>query len=329
MTLRFDVFARRLGRSVAVLLLTGGAVVGTIPAAPAAPLQDLQEIPMWPAGPPGSAQFATPQEVLERSKNPAVKDRAVLAITKPELIVYRPERPNGTALLVTPGGAYQRVVIDKEADEIAPRFTQAGVTMFRLVYRLPGQAQATDAPLMDAQRAMRLIRANAAEWGLDPSRVGILGFSAGGHLAAQLATNYDRPVYAPVDEADKQSARPDFLALGYPVISMDESITHAVSRKELIGEKASPDTIAAYSNETRVTPNTPQAFLFHADDDADVPVGNSLAFYQALRKAGVPAEMHIFRQGGHGFSLRFAVGLPAAQWPDLMLTWMKSIKMLP
>ena len=295
----------------------------------AAPLQDRQEITLWPKGPPGSAQFPMPQQVLERSKDPAIKDRAVLAITTPDLLVYRPAKPNGTALLVTPGGAYQRVVIDKEADEIAPRFTDAGVTIFRLVYRLPGKAQATDAPLMDAQRALRLIRANAAEWGLDPARIGILGFSAGGNLAAQLATGYERKVYEPVDAADQVSARPDFLALGYPVITMDERFTHAVSRQELIGDQPTPETVAAYSTERQVTAATPQTFLFHADDDADVPVVNSLLFYEALHKAGVPAEMHIFRQGGHGFSLRFAVGLPVAQWPDLMLTWMKSIKMLP
>lgn len=295
----------------------------------AAPLQDRQEIALWPKGPPGSAQFPIPQQVLERSKDPAIKDRAVLAITTPDLLVYRPAKPNGTALLVTPGGAYQRVVIDKEADEIAPRFTDAGVTIFRLVYRLPGKAQATDAPLMDAQRALRLIRANAMEWGLDPARIGILGFSAGGNLAAQLATGYERRVYEPVDAADQVSARPDFLALGYPVITMDERFTHAISRQELIGDQPTPETVAAYSTERQVTAATPQAFLFHASDDADVPVANSLAFYDALHKAGVPAEMHIFRQGGHGFSLRFAVGLPAAQWPDLMLAWMKSIKMLP
>jgi acetyl esterase/lipase len=329
MMLRLNVLTPRLGRPVAVLLLIGGAVLGIVSVASAAPLENLQEIPMWPNGLPGSARFPATKEILERSKDPAVRDRAVLAITNPELLVYRPEHPNGTALLVTPGGAYQRVVIDKEAAEIAPPFTQAGVTVFRLVYRLPGMGQATDAPLMDAQRAMRLIRANAAEWGLDPARIGILGFSAGGHLAAQLATGFDRQVYAPVDEVDRLSARPDFLALGYPVITMDEAFTHAISRRELIGETPSTEAITAYSNEQHVTRNTPQAFLFHADDDADVPVTNSLVFYQALRRAGVPAEMHIFRQGGHGFSLRFAVGLPAAQWPDLMLNWMRSIKMLP
>ncbi|PWC31079.1 alpha/beta hydrolase [Azospirillum sp. TSO35-2] len=297
--------------------------------ASAASLENLQELTLWPKGPPGSASFPMPQQVLERSKDPAIKDRALLAITQPSLLVYRPAKPNGTALLVTPGGAYQRVVLDKEADEIAPRFTDAGVTVFRLAYRLPGKAQATDAPLMDAQRALRLIRANAADWGLDPARIGVLGFSAGGHVASQLATGYERKVYEPVDAADQLSARPDFLALGYPVITMDERFTHAISRQELIGDTPSPETIAAYSTERQVTAATPQAFIFHANDDADVPVANSLAFYDALRKAGVPAELHIFRQGGHGFSLRFAAGLPAAQWPDLLLAWMNSIKMLP
>ena len=157
----------------------------------------------------------------------------------------------------------------------------------------------------------------------------MLGFSAGGHLAAQLATRPDRPVYAPVDDADRLPARPDFLALGYPVISMGEAITHAISRRELLGPAPTAEAAAAHSNETQVTRDTPPSFLFHATDDADVPVANTLAFYQALHRAGVPAEMHVFARGGHGFSLRFAVGLPAAQWPDLMLTWMRSIRAVP
>ncbi|MFC0201228.1 alpha/beta hydrolase [Paracoccus rhizosphaerae] len=153
-------------------------------AAHAEPLTDRMQIEVWPDTPAGPATFEEPQEIRERSEDPAVKDRAAFNITTPDLMVYVPDNPNGSAMLVTPGGAYARVVYDKEADEIAPALNEAGITVFRLLYRLPGGGQATNAPIADAQRAMRLIRTNAAEWGLDASRVGVLGFSAGGHLAA-------------------------------------------------------------------------------------------------------------------------------------------------
>ena len=295
----------------------------------AAELRDEQVIAMWPKGAPGSAQFAEPQVTTERSKDPKVMDRAVSNIVEPELLVYRPEKPNGTSVLATPGGAYQRVVIDKEALELARRLNQDGITFFRLVYRLPGLGQAPDAPLMDAQRAMRLIRVNAKDWGLDPARIGLMGFSAGGSLAALEATGFDRKLYEPVDAADAVSARPAFLALGYPVISMDPAITHGISRDELIGKAPSPERVAAYSAERHVTSALPPTFLFAAGDDDVVPIANTLVFYEALRKANVPTELHLFAKGGHGFSLRFAVGLPAAEWPALFVNWTRSIKMMP
>ncbi|MBB5694002.1 alpha/beta hydrolase [Muricoccus pecuniae] len=315
--------AALLAIALLALGLTGAG--GAHAVAPA----DGQEIPLWPADPPGSARFAAAQEVIERSRDPGIQDRAVLNITRPQLVIFRPERPNGTALLVTPGGAYQRVVIDKEGEEVARRLNRDGITVFRLVYRLPGGGQATDAPLMDAQRAMRLIRHNARDWGLDPQRIGMLGFSAGGHLAAQLATGFERRVYQPQDAADALPARPDFLALGYPVISMDPAITHAVSREELLGKTPLGELVEANSPERHVSKALPPSFIFGASDDDAVPVANALAFYGAAARAGVPAELHLFRQGGHGFSIRLVAGMPAAEWPGLLVNWMRSIRMAP
>lgn len=307
----------------ALMMLVLGSGAG------AAPLTDRQQIEIWPGGPTGSATFEAPQEIRERSKDPAVKDRAAFNITTPDVLVYKPERPNGAALLVTPGGAYARVVYDKEADEIAPALNAAGITVFRLLYRLPGGGQATTAPLADAQRAMRVIRANAAEWGLDPGRVGVLGFSAGGHLAAWLAAAPGLAAYAPVDAADSLSARPDFLALGYPVITMEEGVTHPQSREELLGKTPDAAALESHSIERLASADMPPTFVFAANDDVDVVPENSLRLASALRAAKVPVELHLFQQGGHGFSLRFVRGLPAEEWPNLLTTWLKAAKMLP
>ncbi|MDE1147833.1 MAG: alpha/beta hydrolase [Azospirillaceae bacterium] len=290
--------------------------------------------PIWPADGvgPGSEKLAIKEAVVERSADPAtLNDRYTLGITRPHLALYRPDHPNGTALLVMPGGGYRWVVVDKEGDEIGRRLSAAGITVFVLTYRLPGEGHdhAADVPLQDAQRALRLIRARAAEWGVDPRRVGAMGLSAGGHVAASLGTRYNAPVYTPRDAVDQQSARPDFLALVYPVASMDPAIAHKGSRAQLLGESPTPAQDAAYSTERAVTAQTPPTFLLHADDDPSVPVENSLRFYAALHAAKVPAEMHIFQRGGHGFGLRGAQGLPAAVWPDLYIAWVRGLGMMP
>ncbi|MBB6250336.1 alpha/beta hydrolase [Nitrospirillum iridis] len=289
--------------------------------------------PIWPAGTgPGSEGVAMTETVVERSADTTVlRDRYTLGITRPHLSLYRPAHPNGTALLVMPGGGYRWVVVDKEGDEIGRRLSAAGITVFVLAYRLPGEGHAhgADVPLQDAQRALRLIRARAAEWGVDPHKVGALGFSAGGHVAGSLGTRYDASVYAPQDAVDQQSARPDFLALIYPVASMDPAIAHKGSRTQLLGEAPTPAQDAAYSTDRTVTARTPPTFLVHADDDPSVPVENSLRFYSALRAARVPAEMHLFQKGGHGFGIRGATGLPAAAWPDLYIAWVRGLGMMP
>jgi acetyl esterase/lipase len=224
---------------------------------------------------------------------------------------------------VIPGGGYVREVIDKEGFELGHRMARSGVTSFVLRYRLPGEGweRASDVALQDAQRAMRVIRAGAAGFRIDPARVAAIGYSAGGHVAASLATRHADQVYAPVDGADALPARPDLSALMYPVIAMSKPVAHAGSRAALIGEAASPELEAAYSPHLHVSASTPPTFVVHAWDDATVPIGNSLGYLQALHAANVPAEAHLFEEGGHGFGIRGAVGKPAAAWPDLLLAW--------
>ncbi|WP_372782814.1 alpha/beta hydrolase [Phenylobacterium sp.] len=239
------------------------------------------------------------------------------------MTVFRPARPNGAALLIAPGGGYIRVVIDKEGFEVGHRLAAAGITCFVLRYRLPAEGwdQAADAPLQDAQRAMRLIRAGAARFGVDPKRVAAMGFSAGGHVAASLATRHQARVYAPVDAADALEARPDLSALMYPVIDMARPFAHPGSREALLGRPPAPGSEAAYSPHLHIDRSTPPTFLVHAWNDTSVPAENSLNYLAALRAAKVAAEAHIFEEGGHGFGLGLARGKPAAAWPELFLSW--------
>ncbi|WRL52525.1 alpha/beta hydrolase [Luteimonas sp. R10] len=331
------------------------AIATTPVAADESAAEAASRIWLWPGRTaPGSEKAASRQAIVERSADPALPDRIVTGVTEPYLVAYWPPRPDGSALLVIPGGSYQRVVLDKEGTALVPAFAErGGVTLFVLRYRLPGDGpqDERDAPLADAQRAMRLIRAHAGEWHLDPARIGVIGFSAGGHVAASLGTRFDDRVYAPVDAHDAASARPDFMALVYPVIDMGvgtrcaavdhgtpgpvaagaerkrdlcEPVFHAGSRERLLGAAPSPEHVAAYSLQTRVRADTPPAFLLHAADDDAVPVENSLVFHHALRRAGVPAELHVYPHGGHGFGVRGTVGTPLALWPELAMAWMRA-----
>ena len=211
------------------------------------------------------------------------------------------------------------------------RLSRDGLSVFVLTYRLPGggHALASEVALQDAQRAVRLVRKNAAAWGLRADRVGVMGFSAGGHVAASLGTKYDRKAYEPVDEADALSARPDFLALVYPVVSMEGGVTHDVSRQELIGAEPSASAVEEHSLDKHARPDMPPTFLLHADDDSAVNPENSIRLYRALRANKIPAELHIFRKGEHGFAVRFTKGLPVAVWPDLYVAWVRNLGMIP
>jgi acetyl esterase/lipase len=287
---------------------------GFTPAVAATSPSGAESLALWPGTAPGSENVTAEQEVIERSKDPAVKDRAVIGIVRTTLELWRPERPNGTAVIVLPGGAYQRVVMDKEGIEMGQRLNRDGLTVLVLAYRLPGggHARAADVPLQDAQRTIRLVRKNAQAWNLDVERIGVMGFSAGGHVAASLGTKHDQKVHDLVDDSDALSARPDFLALVYPVTSMETGVTHDVSRKELIGAAPPPAAIEVHSLDRQAQPDMPPTFLLHADDDPAVDPENSIRFYRMLRASKVPAELHIFHKGGHGFGLRFTQDLPVA-----------------
>lgn len=311
-----------VSRLLALLLLVASpAVAGESPFAPGH-----EVISIWPSAAPGAERATAREEVVERAKRSAdLRDRIVKGVTRPTLTVFRPRHPNGLALLMAPGGGYAWVVMDKEGYETAERLAASGVTVFVMTYRLPqeGWTAGPDAPLQDAQRALRLIRARAADFAVDPHRVGVIGFSAGGHVAGMLTLAFDRPVYAPLDAADQVSARPDVSILVYPVATMDQAFAHKGSRRNLLGEAPTSDQVRAYSLEALTRPDAPPVMLIHALDDASVPPENSLGLLAALRAARVPVEAHLFEEGGHGFGLRFAVGRPAAAWPDLVLAWLK------
>ena len=282
-----------------------------------------ETIDLWPRQAPGAPARLPVETVKERSQDPAFNDRYVFGISRPRITVFRPERPNGAAILITPGGGYSWVVIDKEGYELARWFAARGVTAFVLFYRLPheGWAAGPDTPLQDSQRAMRLIRHRAKSYGVDPKRVCAMGFSAGGHVCADLLSRFAAKVYAPVDAADRLSARPDLAAPIYPVVSMTLPTAHAGSRKNLIGENASPERERAHSPHLNIPADAPPTFLLHAEDDLSVVVENSLLLRRALLARKVPVETHLFADGGHGFGLRLARGRSAEGWQDIFWAW--------
>jgi acetyl esterase/lipase len=282
-------------------------------------------IALWPAGQvPGERGTPRAPHVVERSTDPALPDRYIDDVDAPYLVVYRPARPNGTGLLVIPGGGYQRIVLDKEGTALVPAFVeQGGITLFVLRYRLPAGRSDRQAALADAQRAMRVIRADATRWQLDPARIGVMGFSAGGHVAARLSNGFDTPVYPHADAVDALSARPDVALLIYPVIDMGPH-AHTGSRERLLGPHPDAALATRFSMQDQVRADTPPTFLVHAQDDTVVSVHNSLVYYQALLRAGVSTEMHLFPSGGHGFGVRIPAASTAAQWPGLALRWIPS-----
>lgn len=282
-------------------------------------------MPLWPAGQVPNQHTSNEKEIWERTE--------IIRIAKvqtPEMAVYLPANRSATgqAVVICPGGGYGMLAWDWEGTDIAAFLISKGIAAFVLKYRLPdAKSQPTPylAPLQDAQRAMRMVRANAAQWNINPKKVGVMGFSAGGHLAATLATHFDAGDGNTADSIQRQSCRPDFAILMYPVISMSKPIMHAGSRNNLLG--AAPDSSLAlqYSNELQVNSETPPTILFHATDDKGVPVENSLLFYQACKNAGVPVEMHIYPTGGHGFGLAVGKGY-LGTWPDRLTEWLRSLK---
>lgn len=243
---------------------------------------------------------------------------------KPTLTVFLPpaDKANGAAVVVCPGGGYGHLAITYEGYDIGRWLNDHGVAAFVLKYRHRGTGYGHPAPLDDAQRAIRTVRARAKEFRVDPGRIGILGFSAGGHLASSAGTHFDAGDADAKDPIDRASCRPDFMILCYPVISFTTPYAHAGSRKNLLGDAADPKLVEKFSNELQVTPETPPTFLWHTDADTGVPSENSVLFYLALRKAKVPAELHIYEKGRHGLGL--AEKQPgAARWPASAIDWMR------
>lgn len=284
--------------------------------------------PIWPQGEaPGAAGSGALPHSEDLGAGLGYADRAVSGIRTPEITVWPVAEPNGCGLLIMPGGGYWRVMVDREGSVLAPALNAKGYTLFVMTYRMPGDGhqEQADAPLADAQRAIRTLRARAAEWGMDAQRIGVLGFSAGGHLAAALGTRHHLSLAAPQDEWDRLSARPDFMVLLYPVISMQHPIAHSGSRQRLLGDRPDATAIAHYSLENAVNADTPPTLLIHAIDDPSVPVENSLVMLASLRKQQIPVEAHLFELGQHGFGIRGAQGLPARIWPTLMDNWIQQL----
>lgn len=228
-----------------------------------------------------------------------------------------------TAVIVFPGGGYGHLAMGHEGTEIAEWLNARGITAFVLKYRMSSTGHRHPVPMMDAQQAIRTVRAKAKEYKIDPKRIGVLGFSAGGHLASTVGTHFDDGKPGSDDPIERVSSRPDFLVLAYPVISLKESFSHGGSRKKLLGEEPDPALVENLSNETQVTARTPPTFIFQTTEDKSVPAENAVAFYLALRAAKVPAEMHIFQNGPHGKGL--AKDFPGtSKWPELCELWLKN-----
>ncbi|MDW6001789.1 alpha/beta hydrolase [Vibrio mangrovi] len=298
---------------------------------PQTPLQTLRQLetsctvqPIWPVTlPPGTC----PPEVTERTLSPDIPDRIITGVQNPECMVFHPETPNGIGVVVFPGGGYMKLAIDNEGIAVAKTLVTMGYTVFVCSYRFPGEGHefGSDTPLADAQRAIRWVRHHAEQWSL--RYVGIMGFSAGGHLSGQLLTRYSETFGTTTDEIDQHSARPDFAALIYPVVSMREDNRHQGTMERLLGNVPTQEQIDRYSVEYHIHTDVPPCFLLHAADDDAVSVNNSLLLWQALRNHHIPVDMHLFGQGKHGFGINKAKHLPAGEWPQLFHRWLTCQKL--
>ncbi len=277
-------------------------------------MRERSVIPLWPEGVPG----ARPDQGPER-----VEDGRIRNVSEPTLTVYAPaaDRANGTAIVIAPGGGYELVSARREGEQYAQWLATLGVTGFVLKYRL--REHGHPAPLRDVLRAIRLVRANAGSYSVRPERIGVMGSSAGGHLAACAGTLFDHPLGRTGSELDEVAARPDFLVLMYPVIAMEGPAAHAGSRTALLGPAPSPETVELVSPERQAGPRTPPTLLIHTQADQSVAVENSILFYQALNRAGVPAEMYLYENGEHGMGMRQGLGT-ASGWPRRAEEWLQA-----
>jgi acetyl esterase/lipase len=296
-------------------LVAGALLAGSANSLFAAPhIPSAAVIPLWPEGVPDAKPGLGPEHIDDgRTSN----------VSEPTLTVYGPavDRPNGTAVIVCPGGGYVRLSTQREGEQYAAWLGTLGITSFVLKYRM--QEFGHPAPLRDVLRAVRIVRSRAARYHIRPDRIGVMGSSAGGHLAASAGTLFDHPLGRTGAELDKVSARPDFLMLMYPVITMEAPAVHAGSRKALLGANPTAEDVQLMSVEKQVTAATPPTLLIHTQEDQTVPVENSILFYQALTRAKVPAEMYLFEHGSHGMGMRAGLGT-ASDWPKRAEEWLKA-----
>jgi acetyl esterase/lipase len=311
---------RRMLVAVVACLMCAGAFAQQPAAANNAPLQSID---LWPAGAPADSGSAP--RGPERVGQTGTGVGAVSNISEPRMVIYRPPQPNGTAVLIIGGGGYFRIGIGNESEPTAQWLAALGITPVILYYRLPSNGWKAVAPFQDGQRAMRLLRARAGELGIDPHRIGVIGFSAGGNLAGILATRSGDAFYPPVDAADQQSARPDFAGLIYPVSSLQPPYDTTRSVRELTTQS---DAVTAYTVQLHVTHDTPPTFIAHAADDPIVHVGSSLALFEVLHQQQVPVELHVFEKGGHGWGLG-QPGTLVAAWPRLFMSWAREHAFVP
>jgi acetyl esterase/lipase len=281
----------------------------------------VETLNVWPDGVPGAIENKDYKEELV--KRPDDIER-VSKVTEPTISVYLPakDKANGTAIVICPGGGYSILATEHEGRDIAAWLNELGIAGIVLKYRLPSDLimkNKSIGPLQDVQEAFRIVRRNANKWGIDVKKIGVIGFSAGGHLASTISTHYNDKVY----DSDKTNCRPDFSILIYPVISMQLGLTHMGSRENLLGNNPDQKLVDHFSNELQVNGNTPPAFLVHSADDKTVPIMNSINYFLALEKYSVPAELHIYEKGGHGYGLGRGSGTEN-NWPEDCKNWLKA-----
>jgi len=302
-----------------LLSLLAALLIPALPLAAEAPARE--EIRLWAGTPPGKGKVEGPEAIGTEGAGLG----AVSNVSVPRMRVYRPATPNGAAVLVAGGGGYFRIQLKKESTPAAEWLASEGFTVFELIYRLPADGWEPAVPFMDAQRAMKIIRTRSAEFGIDPARIGIMGFSAGGHLAGFTAYQPARALYAGSDAYEHVSARPDFAVLLFPVVTLRKPYDTTRTRREIIGKDASEQAAAAWSLDTYASKDAPPTIIFAAADDPTTPPGHGIALFQSLIAAGASAELHLFRNGGHGWGL----GTPEqviSQWPGLFAHWARSLQ---
>ena len=304
-------------RRMMTLLPLAGLLPALAPAAVAPAV-----LPLWPEGVPAATRPDAPAARGDLGAERGDASGSIANVSQPTLTVVPPavDRPNGTAVVICPGGGYTNLSMNREGQQYAAWLSTLGITSFILKNRL--QEWGHPAPLQDVLRALRLVRSRAAEFGVDPRRIGVMGSSAGGHLAASASTLFDHADGRTGAALDAVNARPDFAVLVYPVITMTDPAAHAGSRRALLGNAPGPALLAQMSVEQQVTAATPPTLLLHTQGDKTVPVDNSILYYQALTRAGVPAELYVFEQGGHGIGMRDGLG-NASAWPRRAEDWLR------